>query len=139
MPSPDRLMPIAPFISSFLTYASITTSKSFLHPYRSQPFFKWFLQVLLSGYPAAHYFVCMSDFCFIDEDGLTLKRTRVFCVTCGIVITKADVFPATATAGAGQVLLNITIPCFMFSKIVPAFTTQNIGALGRFHDDEPLI
>lgn len=55
----------------------------------------------------------------------------MFCVSCGIVITKADVFPAAAAGGAGQVLLNIALPCLMFSKIVPAFTTQNVGALGQ--------
>ncbi|KIM40479.1 hypothetical protein M413DRAFT_445931 [Hebeloma cylindrosporum] len=54
----------------------------------------------------------------------------VFCVGCGIVITKADVFPAAAAGGAGQVLLNITLPCLMFSKIVPAFSADNVGALG---------
>ncbi|KAF8899898.1 membrane transport protein-domain-containing protein [Gymnopilus junonius] len=54
----------------------------------------------------------------------------MFCVTCGIAITKADVFPPVAAAGAGQILLNITLPCLMFSKIVPAFTSQNVNALG---------
>lgn len=55
---------------------------------------------------------------------------RIFCVSCGFAITKADIFPATAAAGAGQVLLNITLPSLMFSKIVPAFTSENVGALG---------
>ncbi|KAF8183930.1 auxin efflux carrier transmembrane protein [Pholiota molesta] len=54
----------------------------------------------------------------------------IFCVSCGIGITKADIFPAVAAAGAGQILLNITLPSLMFSKIVPAFTAQNVGALG---------
>ncbi|KAF4613989.1 hypothetical protein D9613_007634 [Agrocybe pediades] len=54
----------------------------------------------------------------------------MFCVSCGIGITKADIFPPVAAAGAGQVLLNITLPCLMFSKIVPAFTADNVGALG---------
>ncbi|KAF8968094.1 auxin efflux carrier [Flammula alnicola] len=54
----------------------------------------------------------------------------VFCVSCGFAITKADIFPAIAAAGAGQMLLNITLPSLMFSKIVPAFTAQNVSALG---------
>ncbi|KAF5327766.1 hypothetical protein D9619_004550 [Psilocybe cf. subviscida] len=54
----------------------------------------------------------------------------IFCVSCGFAITKADIFPATAAAGAGQMLLNITLPSLMFSKIVPAFTSDNVGALG---------
>ncbi|KAF9457144.1 auxin efflux carrier transmembrane protein [Collybia nuda] len=54
----------------------------------------------------------------------------VLCVTCGFVITKTDNFPPIAARGAGQVMLNIALPCLMFSKIVPAFTSDNIGALG---------
>ncbi|KAF9440966.1 hypothetical protein P691DRAFT_780881 [Macrolepiota fuliginosa MF-IS2] len=46
------------------------------------------------------------------------------------VITKADIFPLVAARGAGQIVLNITTPCLLFSKIVPAFTTDNVRALG---------
>ncbi|KAF7796059.1 hypothetical protein EIP86_007230 [Pleurotus ostreatoroseus] len=35
-----------------------------------------------------------------------------------------------ASRGAGQIILKITLPCLMFSKIVPAFSTSNIAALG---------
>lgn len=55
---------------------------------------------------------------------------RVFCVACGFTITKADIFPTVAARGAGQIVLNITIPCLMFSKIVPAFNPDNARALG---------
>lgn len=58
--------------------------------------------------------------------------SSVFCTGCGFGIAKADIFPAVAVAGAGQMLLNITLPCQMFSKIVPSFSTQNISALGKF-------
>ncbi|KAF9023594.1 auxin efflux carrier [Hymenopellis radicata] len=51
-------------------------------------------------------------------------------VAGGFAITKADIFPAVAARGAAQIALNITIPSLMFSKIVPAFTSENIGALG---------
>ncbi|KAK7052600.1 auxin efflux carrier transmembrane protein [Favolaschia claudopus] len=54
----------------------------------------------------------------------------IICVGCGFAITKADIFPAVAARGTGQILLNITLPSLMFSKIVPAFTSQNIQALG---------
>ncbi|KAK0200040.1 auxin efflux carrier [Desarmillaria ectypa] len=54
----------------------------------------------------------------------------VMCVAGGYAITKADIFPRVAAQGAGQIALNITIPCLMFSKMVPAFTSDNIGALG---------
>ncbi|KIY70719.1 auxin efflux carrier transmembrane protein [Cylindrobasidium torrendii FP15055 ss-10] len=53
----------------------------------------------------------------------------VLCVGSGFVITKADIFPAIAARGAGQVALNITGPCLMFSKILPAFSTKNIHVL----------
>ncbi|KAG6919229.1 hypothetical protein DXG01_008025 [Tephrocybe rancida] len=54
----------------------------------------------------------------------------VLCVACGFIITKTDNFPPVAARGAGQVMLNIALPCLMFSKIVPAFTADNINALG---------
>ncbi|KAJ6521121.1 auxin efflux carrier [Mycena capillaripes] len=60
-----------------------------------------------------------------------LPLIRLFiCVACGFGITKAELFPASAARGAGQIMLNITVPSLMFSKIVPAFTSQNISALG---------
>ncbi|KIY43446.1 auxin efflux carrier [Fistulina hepatica ATCC 64428] len=54
----------------------------------------------------------------------------VLTASFGFALTKADVFPAVAARGAGQIVLNITLPCLMFSKMVPAFTSQNISALG---------
>ncbi|CAL1697211.1 unnamed protein product [Somion occarium] len=54
----------------------------------------------------------------------------VICVGCGFILTKTDVFPVVAARGAGQLMLNVASPCLMFSKIVPAFTSDNIGALG---------
>ncbi|KZP31912.1 hypothetical protein FIBSPDRAFT_916594 [Athelia psychrophila] len=52
------------------------------------------------------------------------------CAGSGFAITKADIFPQVAAQGAGQIILNITLPCLMFSKIVPAFDASNIKALG---------
>ncbi|KAL5495893.1 ECM3_2 [Sanghuangporus weigelae] len=54
----------------------------------------------------------------------------VLCTLCGFIITKADIFPPIAARGTGQIILNITLPALMFSKIVPAFTSDNVGALG---------
>ncbi|KAJ7653153.1 auxin efflux carrier [Mycena polygramma] len=60
-----------------------------------------------------------------------LPLLRLFiCVACGFAITKGGLFTASAARGAGQIMLNITVPSLMFSKIVPAFTSQNISALG---------
>jgi len=44
--------------------------------------------------------------------------SRILCVACGFVITKTDNFPTIAARGAGQIMLNITLPCLLFSKIV---------------------
>ncbi|KZT24321.1 auxin efflux carrier [Neolentinus lepideus HHB14362 ss-1] len=49
---------------------------------------------------------------------------------CGFAITKADIFPPIAARGAGQIALNITLPSLMFSKIMSAFNSDNISALG---------
>ncbi|KIY72614.1 auxin efflux carrier [Cylindrobasidium torrendii FP15055 ss-10] len=54
----------------------------------------------------------------------------VLCGSCGYALTKADILPAVSVRGVGQISLNVTIPCLMFSKMVPAFTSENIGAFG---------
>ncbi|KAJ8515925.1 hypothetical protein ONZ45_g6719 [Pleurotus djamor] len=56
---------------------------------------------------------------------------RLFiCVGSGFAVTKADLFPPAGARGAGQVILNIALPCLLFSKIVPAFSSDNISVLG---------
>ncbi|KAJ7582538.1 auxin efflux carrier transmembrane protein [Mycena floridula] len=54
----------------------------------------------------------------------------VFTVACGLAVTLADIFPPVAAVGAGQIMLNVALPCLMFSKIVPAFDSDNVKALG---------
>lgn len=54
----------------------------------------------------------------------------MFCVGCGFVVTRADIFPQIAARGTGQIVLNVALPCLMFSKIVAAFTSDNTNALG---------
>ncbi|KAF9218915.1 hypothetical protein BS17DRAFT_719315 [Gyrodon lividus] len=57
--------------------------------------------------------------------------TRLFiCVACGFTLTKADLFPAVVAKGVGQILLNVALPALVFSKVVPAFDSGNIGVLG---------
>ncbi|KAJ7279545.1 auxin efflux carrier [Mycena rebaudengoi] len=51
-------------------------------------------------------------------------------VAGGFVVTKLDLFPQAAAGGMGQIILNITQPCLMFSRIISAFTAQNISGLG---------
>ena len=38
--------------------------------------------------------------------------SRVICVSCGFGITKADIFPAVAAQGAGQILL-VSCPLYL--------------------------
>ncbi|KAJ3925939.1 MAG: auxin efflux carrier [Lentinula lateritia] len=54
----------------------------------------------------------------------------VLCVSSGFAVTKADLFPVVAARSVGQIILNITLPSLMFSKMVPAFTPDNVSALG---------
>ncbi|CAG7847831.1 SubName: Full=Uncharacterized protein {ECO:0000313/EMBL:CCA77878.1} [Serendipita indica DSM 11827] len=54
----------------------------------------------------------------------------LLCTTSGFILARLDLFSAMAARGAGQVMLNITMPCLLFSKMVPAFTPDNISALG---------
>ena len=63
---------------------------------------------------------------------LTFFIPSAACVVCGILVTKADIFPLVATKSASQVIINIGYPCLLFSKIVPAsLSGNNIRALGE--------
>ncbi|KAG1722787.1 auxin efflux carrier [Suillus paluster] len=56
---------------------------------------------------------------------------RLFiCVACGYGITKADCFSANAARGAGQVVLNITLPSMIFSRAASVLNAENDKALG---------
>ncbi|KAI9437187.1 auxin efflux carrier [Lactarius indigo] len=50
-------------------------------------------------------------------------------VGAGFALTKADLFSTEAARGVAQMVLNITMPCLLFSRIVPSFNPQNIGSL----------
>ncbi|KAF8132744.1 auxin efflux carrier [Boletus edulis] len=56
---------------------------------------------------------------------------RLFlCVAAGFVLTKVGFLPPVAARSAGQMILNVTAPSLMFSRVVPAFNSSNIGVLG---------
>ncbi|KAG1769420.1 auxin efflux carrier [Suillus occidentalis] len=56
---------------------------------------------------------------------------RLFlCVACGYGITRAGFFPAIATRGAVQVVLNITLPSLIFSRASSALNAENDVAFG---------
>ncbi|KAK7463053.1 Protein M3 [Stygiomarasmius scandens] len=54
----------------------------------------------------------------------------ILCATSGFILTKLDLFPIVAARTLGQILLNVTLPSLMFSKMVPAFNSDNVSALG---------
>ncbi|KAI5980939.1 auxin efflux carrier [Pisolithus albus] len=51
-------------------------------------------------------------------------------VGCGFLLAKLGIISPVVARGAGQIVLGIAFPMLMFSKIVPAFSSQNISALG---------
>ncbi|KAN0123126.1 auxin efflux carrier [Russula decolorans] len=50
-------------------------------------------------------------------------------VGAGFALNKAKLFPTEATRGGAQVVLNVALPCLLFSHIVPAIGTHNISSL----------
>ncbi|EJT98992.1 auxin efflux carrier [Dacryopinax primogenitus] len=51
-------------------------------------------------------------------------------VSFGYLLSKKDLLSAGAARGLGQIILNVTLPCLMLAKLVPAFNSQNVAALG---------
>lgn len=61
--------------------------------------------------------------------------TKTACISyisifCGYYLAKRDLFGTGASKGAAQVTMNVSLPALIFANIVPAFTPQNISALG---------
>lgn len=48
----------------------------------------------------------------------------------GCWLTRAGLFPVPASRGASQIVLNVTLPALLFSKIVPSITPDNAKAIG---------
>lgn len=48
----------------------------------------------------------------------------------GYFFARKDLFPQVATRGASQVAMNLSFPPLIFSSIVPAFTKENVSAIG---------
>lgn len=41
-----------------------------------------------------------------------------------------ELFPRASSKGASQLTMNVALPLLIFSNIVPAFTPQNVSAIG---------
>ncbi|KAL8283723.1 hypothetical protein RQP46_005518 [Phenoliferia psychrophenolica] len=48
----------------------------------------------------------------------------------GFALTRSDMFPVSGSRAASQIILNVTLPSLLFSKIVPSFNSTNISAFG---------
>ncbi|KPV74756.1 uncharacterized protein RHOBADRAFT_53703 [Rhodotorula graminis WP1] len=48
----------------------------------------------------------------------------------GFALQRAGVLPGDATRSSSVLLVNFFLPCLLFSKIVPAFTPDNVPAIG---------
>ncbi|GAA6025091.1 hypothetical protein JCM8202_001658 [Rhodotorula sphaerocarpa] len=48
----------------------------------------------------------------------------------GFTLLKRGVLPPDSTRSASLLLLNFLLPCLLFSKVVPSFTSENVHALG---------
>lgn len=48
----------------------------------------------------------------------------------GFLLTKTGRFPASGTRAASVLILNMTLPCLLWGKMVPALNHDNISALG---------
>lgn len=67
---------------------------------------------------------------FLIYSGVMPLIKTFISIFCGYFLAKKDMFPAAASRGASQVTMNVSLPLLVFANIVPAFTPQNISALG---------
>lgn len=49
---------------------------------------------------------------------------------CGFYLARKGLFPPAAVKGASQIAINLSVPPLLFSNIVPAFTKDNVSAIG---------
>lgn len=70
-----------------------------------------------------------------DNDELYLAATDALCIRflsifAGYMLARMNLFSKAASKGASEVTMNVSLPALIFANIVPAFTPQNISALG---------
>ncbi|KAI0691371.1 auxin efflux carrier [Cytidiella melzeri] len=67
---------------------------------------------------------------FLIYSGVMPLIKTYLSIVCGYVLARRGLFPPAASKGASQVTMNVSLPLLVFANIVPAFTPQNISALG---------
>ncbi|KAH8096605.1 auxin efflux carrier [Cristinia sonorae] len=51
-------------------------------------------------------------------------------IFAGYFLARTGLFPKSASKGASEITMTVALPAMIFANIVPAFTPQNISALG---------
>ncbi|KAF5373741.1 hypothetical protein D9758_000700 [Tetrapyrgos nigripes] len=67
---------------------------------------------------------------FLIYSGVMPLLKMFLTISFGFVLEKKGMFPISASRGASQVSMNISLPCLLFSNIITSITTENAGALG---------
>ncbi|ORY75966.1 auxin efflux carrier [Leucosporidium creatinivorum] len=48
----------------------------------------------------------------------------------GFFLARSGLFPTAGSRSASQIILNVTLPSLLFSKIIPSFNSENVKAIG---------
>ncbi|CAL1699951.1 unnamed protein product [Somion occarium] len=67
---------------------------------------------------------------FLIYSGVMPLIKTFLAIFIGYILARKDLFPPAASKGASQLSMNVSLPLLIFANIVPAFTPQNISALG---------
>ncbi|THU82606.1 auxin efflux carrier [Dendrothele bispora CBS 962.96] len=67
---------------------------------------------------------------FLIYSGVMPLLKMFLTIAFGFIVEKRGMFPVSASRGASQVAMNISLPCLLFSNIVTSITTENAGAIG---------
>ncbi|GJE87345.1 auxin efflux carrier [Phanerochaete sordida] len=67
---------------------------------------------------------------FLIYSGVMPLIKTFISIFCGYFLAKKGLFTPAASKGASQITMNVSLPLLVFANIVPAFTPQNISALG---------
>ncbi|KAF9021484.1 auxin efflux carrier [Hymenopellis radicata] len=67
---------------------------------------------------------------FLIYSGVMPLVKMFITIFLGFWLSRRGLFPPSASRGASQVAMNISLPGLIFSSVVPAFTSDNVSAMG---------
>ncbi|CAL1699953.1 unnamed protein product [Somion occarium] len=67
---------------------------------------------------------------FLIYSGVMPLLKTLLSIIVGYVLARMELFPRASSKGASQLTMNVALPLLIFSNIVPAFTPQNVSAIG---------